>query len=94
MPPSVEGAITMFVALIAIVMLPDFPHNTRFGFSKEELQVAQLRMLEDVSNKSGGTSSSAILTEVPVGRRSGCRLEGGQVVCRIRDGFKRESPTL
>jgi len=38
----------MFVALIAIVMLPDFPHNTRFGFSKEELQVAQLRMLEDV----------------------------------------------
>jgi len=44
----IEGAITMFVALIAIVMLPDFPHNTRFGFSKEELQVAQLRMLEDV----------------------------------------------
>lgn len=51
MPSSVEGAITMFVALIAIVMLPDFPHNTRFGFSKEELQVAQLRMLEDVSTR-------------------------------------------
>lgn len=45
----VEGAITMFFAVIAIFMLPDFPHNTRFGFTKEEIQVAQLRMLEDVS---------------------------------------------
>lgn len=45
---AVEGAITMFVALIAIFMLPDFPHNSR-GFSAEERQLAQLRMLEDVS---------------------------------------------
>lgn len=37
----------MFVAIIAIFMLPDFPHNSR-GFTKEELQLAQLRMLEDV----------------------------------------------
>ncbi|KAK1923183.1 major facilitator superfamily domain-containing protein [Papiliotrema laurentii] len=42
----IEGAITMFVALIAIFMLPDFPHNSR-GFSAEERQLAQLRMLED-----------------------------------------------
>lgn len=40
----------MAFAVIAVFMLPDFPHNTRFGFSKEELQVAQLRMLEDVSD--------------------------------------------
>ena len=47
---SVEGAITMFVAVIAIPILPDFPHNTR-GFSEEERQLAQLRMLEDVSDQ-------------------------------------------
>lgn len=29
-----------------------------------------------------------------IGRRSGRRFEGGQVVCRIRDGFERESPPL
>lgn len=45
----VEGAITMLVAIIAIFMLPDFPHNSR-GFTQEELQLAQLRMLEDVSS--------------------------------------------
>lgn len=28
-------------------MLPDFPHNTRWGFSEDEIKVAQLRMLED-----------------------------------------------
>jgi len=44
----IEGALTMFFALVAMVMLPDFPHNTRWGFSAEEIQVAQLRMLEDV----------------------------------------------
>lgn len=31
-------------------MLPDFPHNSR-GFSKRELEVAQLRMTEDVGAK-------------------------------------------
>jgi len=46
----VEGALTMFFAVVAAVMLPDFPHNTRYGFTKEEIQVAQLRMLEDVSH--------------------------------------------
>lgn len=45
---EVEGALTMFFALVAMVMLPDFPHNTRFGLTTEERQVAQLRMLEDV----------------------------------------------
>jgi MFS family permease len=43
----IEGAFTMFVALSAIFILPDLPHNSR-GFSAEELEVAQLRMLEDV----------------------------------------------
>lgn len=38
----------MFFALVAMLMLPDFPPNTKRGFTEEELQVAQLRMLEDV----------------------------------------------
>ena len=42
----------MAIAVIAIPILPDFPQTTRFGFSKQELQVAQLRMLEDVSARS------------------------------------------
>ncbi|EAQ86289.1 hypothetical protein CHGG_07542 [Chaetomium globosum CBS 148.51] len=43
----VEGAATMFVAILAVFILPDLPHNTR-GFSEEERYVAQLRMTEDV----------------------------------------------
>lgn len=45
----IEGAITMFIALIAAVVLPDFPHNSK-GFSAEELQVAQLRLREDTGD--------------------------------------------
>ncbi|KAH6641216.1 general substrate transporter [Chaetomium tenue] len=43
----IEGAATMFVAVLAVFILPDLPHNTR-GFSEEERYVAQLRMTEDV----------------------------------------------
>lgn len=43
----IEGAVTMFVALLAAVILPDLPHNAR-GFTEEERAVAQLRMIEDV----------------------------------------------
>ncbi|ORY28046.1 major facilitator superfamily domain-containing protein [Naematelia encephala] len=44
----IEGALTMFFAIVAVFMLPDFPHNTRWGFSPEERKVAQIRMMEDV----------------------------------------------
>lgn len=37
----------MGIALSAAFILPDLPHNTR-GFTKEELELAQLRMTEDV----------------------------------------------
>jgi hypothetical protein len=37
----------MLIAILAAVILPDLPHNTR-GFTAEELEVAQLRMTEDV----------------------------------------------
>lgn len=43
----IEGGVTMLLALVALFILPDLPHNTR-GFSEEERQVAQIRMLEDV----------------------------------------------
>ena len=43
----IEGAITMSVAISAAFILPDLPHNSR-GFTEEERQVAQLRMVEDV----------------------------------------------
>ena len=43
----IEGAITMAVAIAAGFILPDLPHNSR-GFTEEERELAQLRMLEDV----------------------------------------------
>lgn len=43
----IEGAITMAVAIAAGFILPDLPQNSR-GFTEEELQLAQLRMVEDV----------------------------------------------
>ncbi|KAI1101699.1 MFS general substrate transporter [Jackrogersella minutella] len=43
----IEGAATMAIAISAAFILPDLPHNSR-GFTEEEREVAQLRMLEDV----------------------------------------------
>jgi MFS family permease len=43
----IEGAFTMAVAISAAFILPDLPHNAR-GFTEEERQVAQIRMVEDV----------------------------------------------
>ncbi|KEQ76568.1 MFS general substrate transporter [Aureobasidium namibiae CBS 147.97] len=43
----IEGAVTMGVAITAAFVLPDLPTNSK-GFTEEELQVAQLRMIEDV----------------------------------------------
>ncbi|KAK8050264.1 hypothetical protein PG994_011994 [Apiospora phragmitis] len=46
----IEGGVTMLVAITAGFLLPDLPHNTR-GFTAEELDIAQLRMIEDVGEK-------------------------------------------
>ncbi|KAL1583898.1 hypothetical protein WHR41_07210 [Cladosporium halotolerans] len=43
----IEGAATMVFAISAAFILPDLPSNT-YGFTKDELEVAQLRMTEDV----------------------------------------------
>lgn len=37
----------MAIAISAAFILPDLPHNTR-GFTQDELEIAQLRMTEDV----------------------------------------------
>ncbi|KAG1767132.1 major facilitator superfamily domain-containing protein, partial [Suillus occidentalis] len=42
----VEGSITMFVAICAMFILPDFPHNTRW-LSPEERALAVSRLAED-----------------------------------------------
>jgi len=43
----IEGAVTMLIAIVAVFILPDLPHNSR-GFTEEERAVAVLRMTEDV----------------------------------------------
>lgn len=43
----IEGAATMAIAIAAIFILPDLPHNSK-GFTEEERAVAVLRMTEDV----------------------------------------------
>lgn len=43
----IEGAATMAIAIAAVFILPDLPHNTK-GFTEEERAVAVLRMTEDV----------------------------------------------
>lgn len=51
----IEGAITCAVAISAAFILPDLPHNAR-GFTEEERQVAQLRILEDVGEADTDTA--------------------------------------
>lgn len=61
----IEGSVTMLIAIIALFVLPDLPHNTR-GFTEEERHVAQIRMLEDVGeadtdSEDQGAASGLIL---------------------------------
>ncbi|KAH7920846.1 MFS general substrate transporter [Leucogyrophana mollusca] len=43
----IEGSITIFIAVCAIFILPDFPHNTKW-LTPEERELAILRLKEDV----------------------------------------------
>ncbi|KAI0254773.1 MFS general substrate transporter [Lactifluus subvellereus] len=49
----IEGALTMLVAVIAIFVIPDFPENSHYFFSPEEIRLAKLRMQEDVGVSDG-----------------------------------------
>ncbi|KAL6876273.1 MFS general substrate transporter [Trichoderma longibrachiatum] len=55
----IEGAATMAIALSAAFILPDLPTNAR-GFTEEEKQVAQLRMLEDVGEADADSSEQGV----------------------------------
>ncbi|KAI4716257.1 MFS general substrate transporter [Aureobasidium sp. EXF-10727] len=55
----IEGGVTMGVAITAALVLPDLPHNSR-GFTEEELQVAQLRMIEDVGEVDEDSSEDGV----------------------------------
>ncbi|KAF3766175.1 MFS general substrate transporter [Cryphonectria parasitica EP155] len=55
----IEGGVTMLVAIAAIFILPDLPHNTR-GFTEEERQVAQLRMVEDVGEADADSKDQGV----------------------------------
>lgn len=68
----------MFFALVAIVMLPDFPSNTRRWFTAEEIQLAQLRMLEDVRLEYIWRDEHCLMAQTGWRDRPG--LQGGQVV--------------
>ncbi|WVQ84894.1 hypothetical protein IAT38_007057 [Cryptococcus sp. DSM 104549] len=56
----IEGAATMFFALLCPLILPDLPTNTR-GFSAEELEVAQLRLLEDVGEADQDSAEDGVM---------------------------------
>lgn len=55
----IEGSFTMFVAILAALILPDLPHNAR-GFTEEERQVAQLRMIEDVGEADADSAEDGV----------------------------------
>lgn len=55
----IEGGITIFIAIIGAILLPDLPSNTRW-FTEEELQVAQLRMAEDVGEADEDSSEQGV----------------------------------
>ncbi|KAK4052147.1 hypothetical protein OIV83_002441 [Microbotryomycetes sp. JL201] len=65
----IEGSLTGFFAIVACVMLPDFPENSKRGFSAEERALAELRMIEDHGakneddNESAWTSLKAVLLD-------------------------------
>ncbi|WWD19496.1 hypothetical protein CI109_103957 [Kwoniella shandongensis] len=57
----IEGAATMLAAVLAVFILPDLPTNTR-GFTEEEREVAQLRLLEDVGEADEDSASDGLFT--------------------------------
>ncbi|KIK90668.1 hypothetical protein PAXRUDRAFT_800745 [Paxillus rubicundulus Ve08.2h10] len=54
----IEGSLTVFVAICAFFILPDFPHNTSW-LSDQEKKLAILRMREDASTSVPDTASQS-----------------------------------
>lgn len=49
----IEGALTMLVAVIAVFILPDFPQNSHWFLTLEEMRLAEVRMQEDAGVDDG-----------------------------------------
>jgi len=49
----IEGTLTILVAVIAVFVLPDFPQNSHWFLSPDEIRLAELRMQEDVGLSDG-----------------------------------------
>ncbi|KAG6377587.1 major facilitator superfamily domain-containing protein [Boletus reticuloceps] len=56
----IEGAVTMFIGLLAMWLLPDLPHNTRW-MSPAERRLVQVRLVEDVGEADKDCSEATIL---------------------------------
>jgi len=55
----IEGAITMFLGLLTMWLLPDLPHNTRW-LSPAERRLAQARLAEDAAEADQDASDATI----------------------------------
>ena len=63
----IEGALTVFVALIAVFVLPDFPSTSHRWLSPIEVRLAEKRMEEDAGvddeGQTEGKSQGKILLD-------------------------------
>ncbi|KAF8137270.1 major facilitator superfamily domain-containing protein [Boletus edulis] len=55
----IEGAVTMFIGLLAMWLLPDLPHNTRW-MSPAERRLVQVRLAEDVGEADKDCSEATL----------------------------------
>ncbi|KAI0741190.1 MFS general substrate transporter [Earliella scabrosa] len=56
----IEGAITIVIGLLAVYLLPDYPHNTRW-LSPEQRRLAQVRLAEDAGEADEDVASESAL---------------------------------
>ncbi|KAI0753056.1 MFS general substrate transporter [Daedaleopsis nitida] len=55
----IEGAITIAIGLLAILLLPDYPHNTRW-FTPAQRRLAQVRLAEDAGEADEDAASESV----------------------------------
>jgi MFS family permease len=85
----IEGAATMVIAISAIFILPDLPHNAK-GFTEEERAVAVLRMTEDVGEGTlqpifCGTMYLGVLTNVLADEDSAEQTPWAGLIMAVKD---------
>ena len=63
----IEGALTVFVALVAAFVLPDFPSTSHHWLSPIEVRLAEKRMEEDASVGDEGQTEVKSQRQILVG---------------------------